>query len=99
MTIDELASSLGARPDELQPELDRLREEGQAFEEQGRWFLVSGLAERITTFVRNNRGMSIVGLAEGLGISRPTLEPVVRRLVEAGVMRRDNRGRLSLAES
>jgi DNA-binding IclR family transcriptional regulator len=99
MTIDELASSLGARADALQPELDRLREEGQVFEEQGRWFLISGLAESITTFVRNNRGVSITGLVEGLGISRPTLEPVVRRLVEAGVMQRDNRGRLSLVES
>jgi hypothetical protein len=99
MTVDELARNLGVRPDELQSELDRLREEGHVLEEQGRLFLVSALAERITTFVRNNRGVSITGLAEGLGIGRPALEPVVRRLVEAGVMQRDSRGRLTLVES
>jgi DNA-binding IclR family transcriptional regulator len=99
MTVDELARNLGVRPDELQPELDQLRQEGHVLEEQGRLLLVSVLAESITTFVRNNRGVSIAGLAEGLGVGRPTLEPVVRRLVAAGVMQRDNRGRLTLVAS
>jgi hypothetical protein len=98
-TMDELASSLGARPDELQPELDQLRQEGQVLEERGRLFLVSALAESITAFIRNNRDVTMTGLADSLGIGRPTLEPVIGRLVATGVVRRDNRGRLNLVAS
>ena len=61
--------------------------------------MTPALAESITAFIRNNRDVTITGLADGLGLGRPTLEPVVGRLVAAGVIRRDNRGRLNLVAS